>query len=190
MLNVCRNLFVGIVGGGLLIGGIAWGRSLYAGNQMMAILHGSESVRVTEFRIGKSVICRDRALCEYITKMLRGAKTGSSPGGVRISYSFCFSSGVVYTVENGFLIEDGFAPSIPEANPLELGLETHRISFPTPIPQRIRTIWNAFLKGDPEVKRGWTMVIEEGGELRWEYNPQLDREGMNANWRAGRQEEI
>lgn len=171
-----RILYVAIVGGAILTGGYLWGRSVIAGGQMMAILNGSESVRITEFRIlnrsrgvmREVICCRDQALCEYLTTMLRGKNKPGQPRRSPAIFSFRFSSGLTYTVENGYLHENGWSASIPEGNPADVGMTTHSRGFPTPPPPRFQEIWNFAWGYRVEGAKGSRMVIEEGDQVRWE----------------------
>ncbi len=174
-LRAGRILYVVIVGCAILTGVYLWGRSVIAGREMIAILRGSESVRVTEFKIqgwsrgGKrEVICRDPVLCDYLSTMLRGKNHGGGVGGKPAIVSFRFSSGLTYTVENGHLQESGWEASIPEANPAELGMTTHTRGFPSPIPSRIREMWDFGSGYRVEGEKGTRMVVEEVGQVRWE----------------------
>jgi len=137
-----------------------------AGRDMMALLKGSSDISLTGFTIQgqqRRVVCRDSEVCRFLTACLRHSE-GSSYYGSRYRILFDLSTGRNYDAMNSFAGENGLTLSIPEANPSEYGLSTHGVSFPEPVPDKLKQLW-AFLDERDENVRGTVLTLDSQGNF-------------------------
>jgi len=133
---------------------------------MMALLKGSSDISLTGFTIQgqqRRVVCRDSEVCRFLTACLRHSE-GSSYYGSRYRILFDLSTGRNYDAMNSFAGENGLTLSIPEANPSEYGLSTHGVSFPEPVPDKLKQLW-AFLDERDENVRGTVLTLDSQGNF-------------------------
>jgi hypothetical protein len=154
-------------------------RDQFAATDLDDLILGRADTQLTGLVIDKQqrrVICTDKAVLAYLGSSLRNSQSDwLSGGGIFYEFSFRFSTGREYRVE-GYVNRTEWSLVVPNANPEEGHGVTHATFLPTPIPNRVREMFEFLNKSYREVS-GTVLVLESGQQPRYEYRASLDLEG-------------
>lgn len=153
--------------------GALWIKQRRAGHEMLELLNGSPNVKLVGLQVEhqqRRVLCQDPAICEYFVQAMRFPGLPTGRGGSYL-FTFEFASGRVYSAY-GSAVETGYTLSIPEANPVELGWDTHMFVYPKPIPSAVDKLIT-FLTASSDEVAGRVLICDERGTMREELDPTL-----------------